>query len=67
MVKIFENINKYKNKMVILKSLDKLDNEKQEYLSVCNIKNKEERFSYIYDLICDHLNNEINIKNLVLV
>lgn len=53
--------------MVILKSLDKLDNEKQEYLNVCNIKNKEERFSYIYDLICDHLNNEINIKNLVLV
>ena len=77
--KFYKIVKKYKDKdvIIVLKQNDKIiDLENIDYLNdieykwklysviASNIKNIEKRYNYIYDTVCDYLDNEFQEKNI---
>lgn len=55
----------YKTKKYLEKNKDKEIDKKMKVIeSVLNIKDTQERYSYLYDLICEYLDNEFVNKNV---
>ena len=77
--KFYKIVKKYKDKdvIIVLKQNDKIiDLDNIDYLNdieykwklysviASNIKNIEKRYNYIYDTVCDYLDNEFQEKNI---
>ena len=74
----YNNIKKYRNKDIIVhlvykdtdiiddSFINKLPNIKDEIqmIHAVNIKDLEKRYSYIYDVVCNYLDNEFINKNI---
>lgn len=74
----YKNIKKYTNKNVVVHFLyeenDIIDDSNiDQYFSIknkihiihaLNIKNSKKRYSYIYDVVCNYLDNEFKINNI---
>ena len=65
-LKTYEQLQIYaKTKKYLERIKDSNINEKMKIVDeILNIFSKEERYSYLYDLICDYLDNEFKSKNI---
>lgn len=58
--KIYDKTKKYLKKI----RDSKIDKKMKIIEDILEIKDKEKRYSYLYDLICDYLDNEFRSKNI---
>lgn len=58
--KIYEKTSKYLKKI----NANDINNKLEQIDKILQIKDIKERYSYLYDLLCDYLDNEFKEKNI---